>query len=90
MYFPVARLTQRHQVGERVFPPMLSVDDMVGFQAAMPLPTLSTLVSVPRETSNPEILIQPHRDPILWPVKVGLTEPGDIHLHILDDDLKDR
>ncbi len=86
----VASLTQRQQIGQRIFSAVFSIHQMVRLQANVVFPAVLTGIAVAHQTGEAQVLIQPCRVLILAPFELRIIQPRDIHLDIFDDDLADR
>jgi len=75
--------------GQRVFPTLLPVDDVVRLQGAIPRAAPLAPVAIAHEAGYAQVLIQPGRILVLDTSQIRVVQARDVYLHILDHDVAD-
>jgi len=86
----MAMLTERQQIGQRVFAASSTEDEMMGFQSALTLAAGLAAIPIAHEAGHAQVLIQPRWILVLTSLEFGVVQTGNIHLDVLDDKRTDR
>ena len=62
----------------------------MGLEATVPFAALLALIAIAHQAGDAQVLIQSRWVLILASPKIGIVQAGDIHLHILNNDMRNR
>ncbi len=85
----MASFTQRQDVGECILASMLTIDQVMGLQAALPFATLLALIAVPHQAGDTQVLIQSRGILVARATQSGIIQARNVYLDIFYDGARD-